>query len=170
MRMFINPPDMAMIQTSVENMLSALDEAAAEAQDDNGAALLPVLQVTSQGMGGRGCIEIDQNWLAYASQVQSLHAIADELGIHLRTVQCRLLDYGLAEQAPPVIQLIEHQDGTQTKQWQPTGPTMSSINSNPDALDVLVGSILQVFPDYGVEYLQGAVHSRVIGYRSSAFG
>ncbi|KAM6496392.1 hypothetical protein JOM56_009098, partial [Amanita muscaria] len=117
------------------------------------------------GHRGRGRLEIDRDWLAYTSQVQLLRAIADELGCHPRTVRRRQLEYGLAKHAPPVIQYVQHQDGTQTKEWHPTGPSMSDLNRDPQALDGVVGEILEGYPDYGIEYLHGAVRSK--GHRIS---
>ena len=36
---------------------------------------------------------------------------------------------------------------------------MSSINNDPQALDAVVGRILEMFPSYGIQYLHGAVRS-----------
>jgi hypothetical protein len=164
-RGLFNPTDISTVRLSTENMIRALDDAASEARDDAAAAPMSVACVVNRGTGGRGRLEIDKNWLAHASQVQTLRAVAEELGCHPRTVRRRLLDYGLANQAPPVIQSVEHPDGTRTKEWHPLGPTMSDINGDPQALDALVGQVLETFPDYGIEYLRGAVRSR--GYRVS---
>lgn len=160
MRDAMNPGDMNTIRLSIENMISSLDNAVAKAKDDHILAVpRPVAGVVNVGDGGRGRLEIDKNWLAYASQVQTLWAIADELQCHPRTVRRRLLDYGIAEPAPPVIQYVQHPGVARTKEWHPTGPTMSSINNDPQALDAVVGRILEMFPSYGIQYLHGAVRS-----------
>jgi hypothetical protein len=162
----INPADMNTIQLSIENMIALLDDAVVEARYDHTLVVQrPVARVENIGGGGRGHLEIDRNWLAYASQVQTLQAIANELQCHPRSVRHHLLDYELAEPAPPVIQYTEHPDRTRTKEWCLTGPTMSVINNDPQALDALVGRILGVFPNYGIQYLAGAVRSE--GYRVS---
>ncbi|KAM6492397.1 hypothetical protein JOM56_012121 [Amanita muscaria] len=165
MRGLFSLHDAITFRQSTANMIAALEDAAIEARDEMVTAPRPLARLTTAGHRGRWRLEIDRNWLAYMSQVQPLRAIADELGCHPRTVRRRQLEYGLAKHAPPVIQYVQHQDGTQTKEWHPTGPSMSDLNRDPQALDGVVGEILEAYPDYGIEYLRGAVRSK--GHRIS---
>jgi hypothetical protein len=140
-------------------MVESLDSAEDEAQDDLPGEPIPVtMQVSMEGKG-HPHLEIDQNWLMYAIQVQTVANIAKELGCSQCTVCRRILDYGYALLAPAVIQHVVRQDGTVAREWHPRGPTMSALNDDPPRLNAIIQDVLEVFPTYGLAYLTGALKS-----------
>ena len=145
-------------------MIESLDNAEDDARDDTDGDPIPVSSLSKEGKG-RPRLEIDRNWLLYTIQVQTVADIAKELGCNRCTVRRRILEYGLAVPAPPVIQEVVRDDGVIAREWRPTGPTMSALNEDPDGLDALIREVLEVFPTYGIEYLRGAVRSK--GHRVS---
>jgi hypothetical protein len=154
-----------MIVQSLANMVESLDNAEDDAWDDTAEDSIPVtMQVSMEGMG-HPRLEIDQNWLMYALQVQTVADIAKELGCSRRTVRRQILDYGLALPALAVIQQVVRQDGTLARKWHPRGPTMSALNDDPGRLDAVIQDVLEAFPTYGLTYLTGAIKS--MGHRVS---
>jgi hypothetical protein len=154
-----------MLQSSVQEMLHALEESTSASQDDFAGDPIPLAQTTESGLPGQPRINIDQQWLAYASQGMTTKDIAKAVGCAPRTVRRRLLQYGLTEPAPPVIQHVEHPDGTYSKEWHPTGPTWSAIRNDPNHLDSMVKRILDCFPNYSLSFVRAAL--RTEGHRVS---
>ena len=158
-RELIDVAEYQMIVQSLANMVESLDNAKDDARDDIAEDPIPVtMQVSMEGMG-RPRLEIEQNWLMYALQVQTVADIAKELGCSWHTVRRRILDYGLALPTPAVIQQVVRQDGTLAREWHPRGPTMSALNEDPGRLDAVIQDVLEAFPTYGLAYLTGALKS-----------
>ena len=65
----------------------------------------------------------------------------------------RLLDYQLAEPAPPVIHEVIQQDRTLAKEWHPTGPTRFNFKDQPAHLDELVKGIIDRFSKYSIQFV-----------------
>ena len=146
-------------------MLRALEQSTSASQDDFAGEPIPLAQTTESGQPGRPRIEIDAQWLAYANQGMTTKDIAKAVGCAPRTVRRRLLQYGLSEPAPPVIQHVERPDGTYSKEWRPTGPTRSAIRNDPQRLDNMVKRILDRFPNYSISFVRAAL--RTEGHRVS---
>jgi hypothetical protein len=146
-------------------MLHALEESTSASQDDFAGDLVPLAQKTESGLPGHPRIKIDEQWLAYANQGMTTKDIATAVGCAPRTVWRRLLQYGLAEPAPPVIQHVERPDGTYSKEWHPTGPMRSAIRNDPNRLDSMVKRILDHFPNYSLSFVRAAL--RTEGHRVS---
>ena len=142
-------------------MLDALDASVATAQDDLIRDPIPVAHAEERR--GRSRIEIDVNWLTYASQGMTLKDIADEVGCSARTVRRRMLEHNLAEPAPPVIRTVVQPNGIVTKEWHPTGPTRFHFKNNPEELEELVRSIVRQYSNYSAGFVKGALRSQ--GYR-----
>jgi hypothetical protein len=138
-------------------MLRALEESASASQDDFTGDPIPLAKTVRSGQPGRPRIEIDEQWLAYANQGMTTKDIANAIGCAPRTVRRRLLQYGLSEPAPPVIQYVERPDGTYAKEWHPTGPTRSAIRNDPERLDNIVKGILDCFPNYSLAMVKAAL-------------
>ncbi|KAF8717155.1 hypothetical protein AX14_012207 [Amanita brunnescens Koide BX004] len=77
-----------------------------------------------------------------------------------RTVRQWLLDYQLAEPAPPVIHEVIQQDGTLAREWHPTGPTQFDFKDQPARLDELVKGIIDHFSKYSIQFVRAALWSR----------
>ena len=146
-------------------MLHTLEELTLASQDDFAGDPIPLAQTMESGQPGHPQIEIDEQWLAYVNQGMTTKDIVKAVGCALRTVCQCLLQYGLAEPAPPVIQHVEHPDGTYSKEWHFTGPTRSSIRNDPSCLDNMVKRILDRFPNYSLSFVRVAL--RTEGHRVS---
>jgi hypothetical protein len=86
------------------------------------------------------------------------------MGCNPRTIQQRVLEYGLADPAPPVFQTTHDADGTVSQSWHSLStPARSLIAEDPNALDHLVRGVLQTFPRMGRQKLDGVLKAR--GYR-----
>ena len=151
------------LQDSVNHMAECLNAAITTAVDDTIGDPIPLTRLEERGGPGRRRIGIDRNWLSYAIQGITLKDIGKELNCSARTVRRRLLEYRLAEPAPPVIQEVIQPDGTLTKEWHSTGPTGFDFKGQPARLDELVKGILNRFPNYGVAYVKAALRTQ--GYR-----
>jgi hypothetical protein len=68
-------------------MLHALEESTLASQDDFAVDPIPLAQMTESGLLGRPRINIDQQWLAYASQGVTTKDIAKAVGCAPRTVR-----------------------------------------------------------------------------------
>ncbi len=158
-RNLLGQRDYNTIQDSVNDMAAYLNEAITVAVDDTVGDPLPLARLERRGPG-RPRIDIDENWLSYASQGITLKDIGELVNCSARTVRRRLLDYNLAKPAPPVIQEVVQPDGTVAREWHSTGPTRFDFKDQPARLDELVRGIINRFPSYGVEYVRGALRSR----------
>jgi hypothetical protein len=149
------------LELSLHNMLQALDDAALASRDTEEAQ---VTVAWAEGEGaGRPRVAIDPNWLAYTYPIQGCTKLAKLLGCHPRMVHRRAIQYGLAEARPPVIREIPQVEGPPTREWHPSGPTMSPLSDDANGLDGLLGEILDTYPTYGIQYLHGAL--RALGHR-----
>ena len=148
------------LQVSVRRMLESLNASiAAAALDDAEKDPLPLAQREGQPGGGRPRTVIDKKFLSFASAGMTLVDIGKAVGCSARTVRRRLIDYGLAEPAPPVIRKIVRADGTEAKEWHPTGPTRFDLKGDPAGLDRLAGNIIEQFPNYSLISVKGALQA-----------
>jgi hypothetical protein len=151
------------INESLDDMAAYLNTAITAALDDMVGDALPLVHQEPRRHPGRPRVNIDKNWLSYASQGITLKDIGELVQCSARTVRRRLLEYGLAEPAPPVIQEVVQPDGTIVKEWHPTGPTGYDFKGEPARLDELVKRILDGFSKYSLEFVRAAI--RAEGYQ-----
>jgi hypothetical protein len=71
-----------------------------------------------------------------------------------------MLEYNLAEPAPPVIQTVVQPDGTFAREWHPTGPTGFAFRNDPAQLDKLVRPILCHYQNYSLGFVKGALRTQ----------
>ena len=159
-RNLLEQEDYDTIRESVNDMAAYLNVAITTAQDDMVGDPMPLTQVEDQKRPGRPRVNIDRNWLSYASQGLTLKDIGEQVNCSARTVRRRLLEYQLAEAAPPVIQEVVQPDGTLAKEWHPTGPTRNKFKDQPERLDELVKGILDRFPKYSLQSVKAALRNR----------
>ncbi|KAJ7845660.1 hypothetical protein B0H13DRAFT_1647217 [Mycena leptocephala] len=112
---------------------------------------------------GRHRLEIDGTFLASALKLRGPTGIAKAIGCHPRTVRRRALNAGLVQPGAVVHRHILQDDGTIAEAWQSTGPLISAISNDPEALDYHVSDILTLFPRFGREMISGALLAR--GFR-----
>ncbi|KAK2465052.1 hypothetical protein APHAL10511_002860 [Amanita phalloides] len=91
---------------SLTSMLRALEVMIDTSLDDAAGEPIPIVHQAEPGLPGHACIEIDKNWLAYASQGMTCTDIVKVMQCHPQTVRQHQLEHGLAEPAPPVIQTV----------------------------------------------------------------
>ena len=140
-------------------MLHTLEQSTSALQDDFAGELIPLAQTTESGQPGHPRIEIDAQWLAYVNQGMTTKDIDKAVGCAPRTVRRCLLQYGLSEPAPPVIQHVKRPDGTYSKEWHPTRSIRSAIRNDPQRLDNMVKRILDRFPNYSISFVQAALRT-----------
>ncbi|KAK7008037.1 hypothetical protein R3P38DRAFT_3593223 [Favolaschia claudopus] len=162
---YIFPEDeFATLQRSVTRMHTALASAAEESADPVQDPPLVVMKKQKNGKGtGRHILAIDTHFLDSALKMRGPAHIAKVLHCHPRTVRRRALAAGLVLPGAPVRRHELTPDGRVRAVWQSTGPAISAISNDPEALDFHVRDILQLFPSFGREMLSGALASR--GFR-----
>jgi hypothetical protein len=165
-RALLTQEDYDTLLKAVTDMVAALEEAVALARDDMEGVPMPLARREARAGAGRPRVHIDKNLLSYACQGMTLKDIGDMVGCSARTVRRRLLEYNLAQPAPPVIQEVVQPDGTMAKEWHPTGPTRFILRDDPERLDGLVREILESFPNYSLEFVRAGLRSE--GYHHVA--
>ncbi len=144
-------------------MAAYLNTAITATLDDMVGDAIPLAHQEPRRRPGRPRVIIDKNWLSFASQGITLKDIGEMVQCSARTVRRRLLEYGLAEPAPPVIQNVVQPDGTIAKEWHPTGPTRYDFRGEPGRLDELVKCIIVRYSKYSLEFVRAALRTQ--GYR-----
>ncbi|KAK6968904.1 hypothetical protein R3P38DRAFT_3244481 [Favolaschia claudopus] len=156
--------EFATLQRSIASMQTALASAAEESADPVVEPRLVVMKKERNGKGtGRHRLAIDTHFLQNALKIRGPTHIAKVLGCNPRTVRRRALTAGLALPGAPVRRHELTADGRVREVWQSSGPSISAISNDPEALDFHVRDILQLFPSFGREMISGALASR--GFR-----
>ncbi len=93
----------ATITSSLDNMISHLEDAAHRSADPPDAPFFPTTSITRTGKPGRPRIDIDPNLLSVAYELRGPAHLADVFGVHSRTVRRPILEQGLAELGEPVL-------------------------------------------------------------------
>ncbi|KAK6981516.1 hypothetical protein R3P38DRAFT_3113511 [Favolaschia claudopus] len=156
------PPDeYATLQTSITDIVTALDLACHDSMDPPDAAPLTVAHRVRTGRRGRPRVEIDPQFLSAALDLRGPTGIAPEIGVSARTVRRAALRAGLVQPGAPVFQSRTNEQGQVEVVHTSTAPPVSVI-SDAD-LDQLVASTLEVFPQFGRRMIRGHLKSQ--GYR-----
>ncbi|KAJ7780657.1 hypothetical protein DFH07DRAFT_437971 [Mycena maculata] len=156
------PPDeYGILQTSISEMVVALDLACHESMDPPDGAPLVVARRVRTGRRGRPRVEIDEQFLSAALDLHGPTGIAPELGVSSRTV-CRVaLRTGLVEPGAPVFQSRVNAEGIVERVHTSTTPPVSVISDAE--LDQLIALTLEIFPQFGRQMIRGHLKSQ--GYR-----
>ncbi|KAF7300815.1 hypothetical protein MKEN_01307200 [Mycena kentingensis (nom. inval.)] len=150
------PPDeWAALESSIRNMVQALDDARDEISDPPNAEPLRVLSYASTG--GRPRIEIDHELLAESLQHAGPTRLQEVFKVSSRTIRRRALDYGLAAPGAPVYTETQDADGNTTRTYTVNAPAESTL-SDAD-LDGEVTAILESFPEFGRRMVEGHLHA-----------
>ncbi|KAF4606218.1 hypothetical protein EYR38_000267 [Pleurotus pulmonarius] len=150
----------ATITSSLDNMISHLEDAAHRSADPPDAPFFPTTSITRTGKPGRPRIDIDPNLLSVAYELRGPAHLADVFGVHPRTVRRRILEQGLAEPGEPVYIDYEQPDGTIARVYRSSTGASSSITD--DELDTTVLYILEAFPGFGRRMIDG--HLKFLGH------
>ncbi|KAJ7752190.1 hypothetical protein DFH07DRAFT_745091, partial [Mycena maculata] len=156
------PPDeYATLQTSISDMVTALDLACHESMDPPDGGPLVVTRHVRTGRRGRPRIEIDAQFLSAALDLRGPTGIAPEIGVSSRTVRRAALRAGLVQPGAPVFQTRINDEGVVERTHRSTAPPVSLISDAE--LDRLITSTLEVFPQFGRRMIRGHLKSQ--GYR-----
>src|SRR6266576_6954096 len=71
-----------------------------------------------------------------------------------------MLEYNLAEPAPPILQTIVQPDGMLAREWHPMGPTGFAFRNDPAQLDELVQPIVRHYNNYSLGFVKGALRTQ----------
>ncbi|KAJ7936291.1 hypothetical protein B0H13DRAFT_2304010 [Mycena leptocephala] len=149
------------LQTSLADMVTALDLACHESMDPPDAAPLIVARRVRTGRRGRPRVEIDSQFLRAALDLRGPTGIAPEIGVCPRTVRRVALRNGLSQPGAPVVQSRVNADGTTERVHASTTAPVSIVSDAE--LDHLVATTLEVFPQFGRRMIRGHLKSQ--GYR-----
>ncbi|KAJ7433788.1 hypothetical protein FB451DRAFT_1064009, partial [Mycena latifolia] len=149
------------LQTSISDMVSALDLACHESMDPPDGGPLVVAQRVRTGRRGRPRTEINTQFLSAALELRGPTGIAPELGVSSRTVRRAALRAGLVQPGAPVFQVRVDDLGAVEHVHRSTGPPVSAVSDAE--LDRLVSSTLEIFPQFGRRMIRG--HLKAQGHR-----
>jgi hypothetical protein len=155
------PAEYGILQTSISEMVVALDLACHESMDPPDGAPLVVARRVRTGRRGRPRVEIDSQFLSAALDLRGPTGIAPELGVCSRTVRRVALRTGLVEPGAPVFQSHVNAEGLVERVHTSTTPPVSVISDAE--LDQLIASTLEIFPQFGRRMIRGHLKSQ--GYR-----
>ncbi|KAJ6527945.1 hypothetical protein DFH09DRAFT_935459 [Mycena vulgaris] len=141
------------VQTSITEIVSALDLACHESIDPPDAAPLVVVWRVRTGRRGRPGTEIDTQFLSAALELRGPTEIAPELGVSSHTVRRAALRVGLVQPGAPVFQAQVDNEGVVEHIHQSTGPPVSALSDAE--LDQLLSSTLEIFPQFGRRIIRG---------------
>ncbi|KIK43227.1 hypothetical protein CY34DRAFT_11887 [Suillus luteus UH-Slu-Lm8-n1] len=148
------------IQTSIYEMLNALDDAvhlSADPPDHDP----PQLSYTAHtGRRGRPQVDIEPELLEIALSMRGLTHLASVFGCAPRTIRRRALEYGLAELGPPVYVDYTDDEGNTTHFFTAAIGDPSGLTD--DELDAITRQILETFPAFGCWMIGG--HMKHLGH------
>lgn len=149
------------IETSLQEMLNALDDAALVSVDAPDHPPVQLSQTIHTGQRGRPRMEIDPNLLGIALSMRGPTHLAPLVGCSARTVRRRALEHGLVEPGPPVYVDFVDENGDKTRFYTQASKDHSGLSD--DDLDSITREILEVFPRFGRRMIDG--HMRFLGHR-----
>jgi hypothetical protein len=149
------------METSLQNMVVHLDEAAVLSADPPDGPTIETTYVVHTGRQGRPRIDINYDILSTALEMRGPTQLANVFHTSARTIRRRALEYGLVEPGPPVFAYYEAQDGTVIRYHTSSTAPMSDLSN--DELDAITYQILETFPTFGRRMIAG--HLSHMGHR-----
>jgi hypothetical protein len=141
-------------------MVTALDQALHQSLDPPDGPSLVVSHRVMTGRPGRPRIEFDPDFLAEALDLRGPSHIAPVFHCSPMTVRRRALESGLTQPGHPVYTNVQEADGTITRAFTSSTRPVSTLTD--DALDHIIASILEIFPNFGRRILSG--HLKAAGH------
>ncbi len=152
------PAEYETLRSSLQLMVSDLDDARYKSRDPPDETHLPLIQTVHTGKRGRPSQPIDRTWLEHALKLRGPARVAKALKCSARHVRREALRLGLAEPAPPVFRPVEHPDGTSTRiHTTQTAPVSTLTDAE---LDAILRDVLSAYPRMGHVMLRGALIAR----------
>ena len=134
-------------------MCQHLDAASHRSADPVAGPLLQVVSRSKTGRRGRPRVEISPGFLEQALTLRGPSHIAPVLRCSARTVRRRALEHNLREAGMPVFTSTTLPDGTVARVHHPYRGQPPNLSD--DALDEQISRILQVFPRFGRNMING---------------
>lgn len=150
------------LQTGVQDMITALHNAATNSQDIIEHPPFAPIQEIATGRRGHPRKEINRNILETSLHLRGVTDIAPVLECSSRTVRRRALEHGLVEPCPPVYITYDDPDtGECVRLYRSSTAAMSTLSD--EELDVILAHILEIFPAFGRRMIAG--HLRYMGHQ-----
>ncbi|KAJ7501271.1 hypothetical protein B0H11DRAFT_1713617, partial [Mycena galericulata] len=160
-RLVFPPAEYGILQTSISDMVTALDLACHESMDPPDAGPLVVARRVRTGRRSRPRVEIDSQFLGAALDLRGPTGIAPEIGVCARTIRRAALRAGLVQPGAPVFQYRINAEGGVDRLHTSSTPPVSAISDAE--LDQLLAATLEIFPQFGRRMIRGHLKSQ--GYR-----
>ena len=157
----IPPEEYAIIKDGLQQMVAHLDEASQGSTDPPDAPFFPTTTLLYTGRPGRPRIMINPQLLETALELRGPTHLAPVFDCGARTIRRRGLEYGIVEPGDPVYIDFEQADGTVTRIYRSSASAVSDLGD--DELDGVMASILEAFPTFGRQMIDG--HLRHLGHR-----
>ncbi|KAF7430680.1 hypothetical protein PC9H_006389 [Pleurotus ostreatus] len=143
------------IQTSIDLMISTLEDAALTSNDVPDIAPQSLGTRSSGGRRGRPAVEIDREVLAtISSGRRTRQEVADMFHCSARTIRRLLVSYGLSEPGPPVYSDVVDLDGTIRCVYS-AGKSSDLSQLTDEELDGIMLQIYNQFPTFGRRMIDG---------------
>ena len=146
------PEELAVLRKSIEDMVTALDQATFNSSDIPDAPPLVVAHHVRQRRG-RPRIHIEPQFLQMALELRGPTGIAPVLNCSARTIRRRALEANLAQPGAPVVSDTVQADGSIVRQYRSSTRPVSTLTD--EELDHIIGEILEIFPNFGRRMLAG---------------
>lgn len=143
-----DPAEFAMLQTSIANMVTALDNAAHQSSDPSPRTSVLIAAPRHTGKSGHPHHKVNPEFLAATIKVRQLTKIALVVGCSPRTLCHRLLDYHLAQAGISPITIDQSIDGG-ARQVHHIQPASANQLTNAE-LDAYISKTLQNYPTLDV--------------------
>ncbi|KAJ7036201.1 hypothetical protein C8F04DRAFT_1210129 [Mycena alexandri] len=154
----IPPTEFAVLETSIDTMVTTLNEARHQSSDPPTSS--PLTVTTHSSTGGRPHVDIDPTFLSHALTLRGPTGLRPVFSVSSRTIQRRALEYGLVQPGEPIYTDTPQPNGTVSRTYTSTSVPVSPISD--EDLDFIVSAILRTFPNFGRRMLKGWL--RAAGY------
>ena len=142
-------------------MVQCLDAAATASANPPDAPPPTLTEVIHTGRRGRPCVEIDPDLLETALGMRGPTEIARLFGCTPRTVRCRALEHQFVEPGEPVYVDYTDEDGNTVRLY--TTALWDQSELTDEQLDAITKQILEVFPVFGRQMIDG--HVKYLGHQ-----
>ncbi|KAF7297059.1 hypothetical protein MIND_00938700 [Mycena indigotica] len=166
-RTIFSNEELGCLNQNLHDMLRDLEQAGLGHPDESERQRIQVVQLgMSTPSGGRPPVIIDEDFLKQAIQLRGPTQIARLLGCSPRTVRRRILEFNLANRAPPVFELYLTPDGSsEVRRNADSGQSSRYSQISTTALDAMLAS-------RGMRISRSRLHASLLRVRGAppAFG
>lgn len=157
------PAEFLVLQSSVTEMVAALNDARQASSDPSEGTGIIIAHRRRTGKKGRPRVEIEPHVLSFGLGVRGPTGLAPVIGCHPRTIRRRALEHGLVAPGEPVYYDSVLPDGSSQRTWSSSAPAISILSNDEQALDLEIAAILELYPRFGRAMILSCLQTR--GYR-----